>query len=101
MREDSAPREDGKRSKVRNYIREWRKYRGLTQQELAERIGYSNMLLSRWERRQRRITTDQLQLIADALQCAVYDLLYRHPRQIGIGNISRQAGQVLDARRPF
>lgn len=70
---------DRRSSKVGNFIREWRAHRGMTLDKVAEQIGYSKMSISRWERRTREVTTDQMQRLADALGCSLYDLLFRPP----------------------
>jgi transcriptional regulator with XRE-family HTH domain len=49
------------------FLREWRKYRGLTLTELAERVGTTQATLSRYETGARRITTETLQKFANAL----------------------------------
>ena len=64
-----------------NYIREWRNHRGLTLDELGEMVGYAKNHISRWERSVRPITLDQLKMVADALDCTVYDLVYCNPEE--------------------
>ena len=68
-------------SNVPNFIRAWREHRGLVQQDVGDAIGYSKNHISRWERGERSINVDQLQLVADALQCTIYDLLYCDPNK--------------------
>ena len=75
----TPPMSERRSSEVPNYIRAWREHRAMTLEQVAEKIGYEKMTLSRWERGQRVVTVDQLQKIADALHCALYDLLYRDP----------------------
>lgn len=58
-----------------NRIREIRQRRGLTQQELGERIGRTNNQVSRFETGDRPIYLETLRLIARALDCTVGDLL--------------------------
>lgn len=63
----------------RHFIREWREHRGLTQEQLAERIGASGATVSRIEKGAAPYTQDALEAIAYALQCEVVDLLIRNP----------------------
>ena len=58
-----------------NPIRVWRKHRGLTQQELAERIGISKPYLSQIETGKRKGTTDVLSSIAKALDLSLDDIV--------------------------
>ena len=62
-----------------NYIRQWRKHRGLTQEQLAERIGTTHATVSRIERGLQDFTGEFLELAADALMCEPPDLLIRDP----------------------
>ena len=66
-------------SEISNHIRDWRKHRGMTQSELGDSVGYSKVHISRWESGMRRINLDQLQALADVLQCTLYDLIYCNP----------------------
>ncbi len=50
-----------------NPIRVWRKYRGLTQQQVAKAAGISKPYLSQLESGQRKGTTKVLQAVAKAL----------------------------------
>lgn len=77
----TAPMSERRSSEVPNYIRAWREHRAMTLEQVAEKIGYEKMTLSRWERGQRVVTVDQLHKIADALHCTLYDLLYRNPEE--------------------
>lgn len=61
------------------FIRQWRKHRGLTQERLADRIGMSSGNLSNIETAKQGYTQDQIEAIADALNCDVVDLLIRDP----------------------
>lgn len=61
------------------YLREWRKHRQLTQEQLADRIGTSKGYLSDLERGVRRYNQDLLEALADALNCGPADLLMRDP----------------------
>ena len=49
---------------------------GMTQGQLAERIGVAPQHVGRWERNERKPKIDALIRIADALGCDVRDLIY-------------------------
>lgn len=63
----------------RHFIREWRKHRGLTQEQLAERIGISRPQLSKVEKGARKYDQAFLEAAAEELRCDVADLLVRNP----------------------
>lgn len=63
----------------RTFIKEWREYRGLSQERLAERINRSPGLISQIENRVGPYTQETLEAIADALLCEPQDLLIRDP----------------------
>ena len=62
-----------------HYIREWRKHRGLTQEQLAERIGIARSYLTKIERGTRRYDQPFLEAAADALRCDPGDIIVRDP----------------------
>src|ERR1700720_909012 len=66
-------------AKKPHYIREWRKHRGLTQEQLAERIGIARSYLTKIERGDRRYDQPFLEAAADALRCDPGDLIMRDP----------------------
>ena len=59
----------------KNPIRVWREYRGLTQQQLAEKAGISKPYLSQLESGKRNGTTDMLKNIAQALHVGLDELV--------------------------
>lgn len=61
------------------FIRSWRKFRGYTLENLAERVGITHASLSRIERGEQPYNQDLLGLLADALTCEPADLLIRDP----------------------
>lgn len=67
----------------RHYVREWRKFRGLTQERLAERTPYTTGAISQLETGRTRYTQDMLEALAVALQCEPGDLLSRNPLKDG------------------
>ena len=68
-------------AKQPHYFREWRKHRGLTQEQLAERIGITRSYLTKIERGDRRYDQPFLEAAADALRCDAGDLIMRDPLQ--------------------
>jgi transcriptional regulator with XRE-family HTH domain len=62
-----------------HFIREWRKYRHLTLEQLAERIELTHGAVSQLERGLVNYTQPTLEAIADALQCSPGDLVMRNP----------------------
>lgn len=67
----------------RHFIREWRDYRGLNQEQAAERIGIDRTTLGRIENRQIAYTQPILEALADAYRCEPWDLLNRDPSKEG------------------
>lgn len=63
----------------RQFIRQWRKFRNLTQEQLAERIEMSPGNLSNIETDKQPVDIRQLAALAYALRCEVVDLLIRNP----------------------
>jgi transcriptional regulator with XRE-family HTH domain len=66
-------------AKQRHFIREWRKHRGLTQAQLAERIGIAESYVSKIESGKRRYDQPFLEAAADVLRCDPADLIIRDP----------------------
>lgn len=74
----------------KHYIREWRKYRGLSLRRLAERMELepgvaltSHANIQRIEKNEQPYTQEILEAIADALDCAPTDLLSVDPAKNG------------------
>ena len=67
----------------RVYLAEWRESRGLTQAQLADRLGCNVMTVSRWELHKTAISTDALAALAEALGGDMMEPedLYHHPDQ--------------------
>ena len=66
-------------AKKPHYIREWRKHRQLTQEQLAERIGIARSYLTKIERGTRRYDQPFLEAAAEQLRCEPCDLIMRDP----------------------
>lgn len=63
----------------RHRIKQWRKFRGLTQEQLAERVGIDKSYLSKIENGKKRYDQPFLEAAAEALRCEPADLLIRDP----------------------
>lgn len=74
-----TPRFKSKPQLRRTFIRQWREFRGLTLEQLADRIASTHASLSRIERGLQPYSQPILEAIADALGCDVADLLVRNP----------------------
>jgi transcriptional regulator with XRE-family HTH domain len=68
-----------KRRFRRTFIREWRQFRNLTLEQLADRLDMTASHLSMLERGQRGYAQDTLEAIANALQTDAASLLVRDP----------------------
>ena len=58
-----------------NRLKELRKQKGLTQQELADEISVSKITILRWENEERQIKTEKAQQLADYFGVSVGYLL--------------------------
>lgn len=63
----------------RHFLKQWRKFRRLTQEQLAGRLDMSNSSISQLETGKQGYTQDTLEALADALSCQPGDLLMRDP----------------------
>lgn len=68
-----------KPEKPRYFFKEWRKHRGLTQEELADLVGVTPPSISQLERGLQGFTDSTLEALAEALACKPGDLLMRNP----------------------
>jgi transcriptional regulator with XRE-family HTH domain len=68
-----------KRARRQTFLRHWREYRNLTQDDLAERLGTSKASISRIEAGHQAYTQDFLEACADALRTDPASLLMRNP----------------------
>ncbi len=62
------------------FIAAWRDHRGLTQQQLADRLGSSKASISRIENGEQPYTQDFLEAAAEALRTDPASLLMRNPK---------------------
>ena len=64
----------------KTFIREWRKFRGLTLEQLADRLNMTPGYLSMLERGQRGYTQDTLENVASAMNTDPASLIMRNPQ---------------------
>ena len=75
------------------FIGELRREKGLTQKDLAERIGVTDKAVSRWETGKGLPDTALLKPLADVLEVSVSELL--SGKRIGADQIKAQADQII------
>lgn len=68
-----------RQAKKAHFIKEWRKYRGLTQDGLADKIGYDRTYISKIEKGNKRYDQPFLEAAAAVLGCKPYELIMRDP----------------------
>jgi transcriptional regulator with XRE-family HTH domain len=73
-----------------------RKMVGLTQLELANRVGTTQRMVTYWERESIGLKADQLSILADALGISVDSLLGRTPKPKQRGGPEGRAKRVFD-----
>lgn len=71
------------RKAVRHYVKQWREYRGLSQDQVADRVDKSRGLISQIESGTTALTEDMIYALADALNCAPWDILRVNPLKEG------------------
>lgn len=90
------PRRIGPKRPHHIYIAEWREHKGLTQQQLADRLEVSDVTISRWETKERRPDIDAQAAVAEALGIEFVDL-HRHPAQPSADELLRgQPPEIVD-----
>lgn len=62
-----------------HYIKAWREFRGLTQEQLGSRVDLSRTQLSRIENFEQPYSQPLLEALAHALMCEPADLIMRDP----------------------
>lgn len=75
-----APVTKPRRTLSRTFLKEWRDYRQLTQEQAAERLNVSRTLLSKIENAKSPYTQGFMEAAAEAYQADVADLIMRDPR---------------------
>jgi transcriptional regulator with XRE-family HTH domain len=76
-RRPKSPHQVQPRFKARRriFLKEWRQYRDLTQEQLAERVGWSVGNISQLERGQQGYSDEGLAMLAEALNCTPGQIL--------------------------
>ena len=74
----------------RLYLQAWRESRGLTQQQLAERVETGKDQISRWESGKRGMSAGVIAALEEALQLEPGDL-FRDPAQPSVDELLRNA----------
>lgn len=88
-----------KRQKVRVFFREWRKYRDLSQEQAAERMGFTQETVSRLERGKFDYTQESLEAMASAYGCDPQDLFLPPDRpRSELERVLESLGPRLQAR---
>lgn len=67
------------RAPQRHFIQQWRKHRGLSQEQLADRIGIDRTSISKIENGKQEYSQGFLEAVAYALMCEPADLIMRDP----------------------
>ena len=80
----------GQRSPLRFYLAEWRKARGLTQQQLADRLGRAKSTISQLENGKMDMTGHYMAALAEALNIDPVDL-HHHPDRPSVDEMLRNA----------
>ena len=65
----------------KTYFKEWRIYRGLTQEKASELSGLSEPTLSRIENGRRKYDSTHLAALATAYMCEEWELIGRNPEE--------------------
>ena len=97
---------------IANNIREFRKSKGLTQEELGAIIGVKGNTVTSWERATNSVDIDMLYNICEALGVTIYDILgdkrsegsyESHPCDFEIrdGKVIKYDGLSLENQRKF
>lgn len=68
--------------KQRLFLKEWRKHRQLTQEQLADRLDVDRTIISKVERGKLQYSQGFLEAAAEALMCEPADLIVRDPTTV-------------------
>lgn len=66
----------------RNYLKEWRLFRGMGQEELAEKVGTTKAVISLLENEKRPLSSKWLRKLAEALDTQPGHILDHDPNEI-------------------
>jgi transcriptional regulator with XRE-family HTH domain len=81
-----APIKRPTRIRSKTYLREWRKYRRLSQAKVGALIGWDHSSIQRLETGQTPYNQDNLEMLAQVYMCEPIDLIARDPNADGEGN---------------
>lgn len=70
-----------KSKKPRHYVRQWRKHRGYTLEQLAQHVGVTQGAIAQLERGEVGYTQSMLEALAYNLRCKPADLIMRDPTE--------------------
>jgi transcriptional regulator with XRE-family HTH domain len=84
--------------KVPHYLKEWRKFRGMTQQDLADRLETSKSVISDMERGELQLSPKWLRRIAPILETQPGHILDHDPNELDSDIIDIWAHIDLDKR---
>jgi transcriptional regulator with XRE-family HTH domain len=80
----------------KNYIKEMRKKRGLTQEQLAELMDVGQGTIARHERGERKMKWETIQAYARALECHPSDITDGPPELLAKTDVQREALRYLN-----
>lgn len=86
----------GPRKPIKLYLAEWRESRGLTQEQLAGRLGTTDVTVSRWETGRSLLNTAVMAAIAEALNIEPEDLYHDPARPTPNALMRDQAPDVIE-----
>ena len=90
-----APIKRPPRLRHKHFIKEWREFIDISQEEAADRIGVNRSTISRVESAETPYDQDILEKLADAYGCTVVELIKVHP---SARNAATEAiGYIMDA----
>lgn len=78
-----APVPKPKRERTKHFFKEWREYRGLTQEQAIGRLGWSQSKMSRLEKGLTPYDQDDLEAASEAYRCDPTDLIRVDPTKEG------------------
>jgi transcriptional regulator with XRE-family HTH domain len=87
----------GPRQPFRHFLREWRLHRGLTQQQVADRLETNKGNVANWENGKRGLSVDVQFALAEALAMQPEDL-FRNPLQPSADALLRDASPEIRAQ---
>jgi len=93
------PKRIGPKRPRQVFLAEWREEVGLTQEQLAQRVGKTAMTVSRWERGETQMNKGTMDAVADAIKGGMEgEDLYYHPKRPSPNMLLRnQPEEIVDA----